>query len=269
MLNGRQILIGLAIKFEGNWDKIYKSVFSNDLDDVDEYVEKFNRSTCNAVTILEKEYPQILKQIYNPPFVLFYYGDLSLAYNPSKCISIIGTRKPSDYGVKMATTLAEDLSSEFVIVSGMAKGIDGIAQRSAIRKGHKTIAIIGSGIDRCYPTDNEDLYQELKRNHLIMSEYFGKVTPDSNHFPLRNRIIAGLSKATLIVEAHNRSGTSITATYALAFSRTVLAVPDRADSDSACNRLIKEGAVLVESAEDVIEELNETAFVGKEIQENS
>ena len=114
MLNGRQILIGLAIKFEGNWDKIYKSIFSNDLDDVDEYVEQFNRSTCNAVTIMEKEYPQILKQIYNPPFVLFYYGDLSLAYNPSKCLSIIGTRKPSEYGIKMATTLAEDLSNEFV-----------------------------------------------------------------------------------------------------------------------------------------------------------
>ena len=269
MLNGRQILIGLAIKFDGDWDKIYKSVFSHDLDDVTEYVEQFNRSTCNAVTILDVEYPQILKQIYNPPFVLFYYGDISLAYNPSKCLSIIGSRKPSEYGIKMATKLSEDLSNNFVIVSGMAKGIDGIAHRSAIAKGHKTIAIIGSGIDHCYPTSNKDLYNELKKNHLIMSEYFGQVTPDAEHFPLRNRIIAGLSKATLIVEAHNKSGTSITATYALCFSRTVLAVPARADSDSACNRLIKEGAVLVESAQDVIEELAQTAFVGKEIQENS
>ena len=265
MKDGKHILIGLSIKFEGDWEKIYQTIMSKDIGDVDPYFEKFAKSKCNAVTIFDSDYPQILKQIYNPPFVLFYYGDISLAHNPSKCISIIGSRNPTSYGAKMATALASELSDDFVIVSGLAKGIDGLSHQGAISKHNKTIAVIGSGIDYCYPSENEDIYREIKKNHLLLSEYFGKVTPDQNHFPARNRIIAGLSKAVLIVEARNHSGTSITANYALSFSRTVLAVPDRADRDSACNRLIKEGAVLVESAQDVIEELNQTAFVGKEI----
>ena len=269
MMNGKHMLIALAIKFDGNWEKIYQAISNNDVEDLDPYYEEFKTSKCNAVTMLDSEYPQILKQIYNPPFVLFYYGDITLAHNPSKCLSIIGTRKPSDYGTKMTNLMAGELSNDFVIVSGLAKGIDGLAHRNAIERGNKTIAIIGSGIDNCYPTDNEDLYQEIKKNHLVMSEYFGQVTPDHSHFPLRNRIIAGLSKATLIVEARNKSGTSITASFALSFGRTVLSVPDRAGKDSACNKLIKEGATLVESPQDVVEELNHIAFVGIEIQQNS
>ena len=268
-MNGKQILIGLSIKFEGNWEKIYQAIMSKDTGNLYSYYDEFAKARCNAVTIFDENYPQILKQIYNPPFVLFYYGDIALAHNPSKCISIIGSRKPTTYGTKMATKLSNELSKSFVIVSGLAKGIDGISHQGAIDAHNKTIAVIGSGIDYCYPSVNDLLYQEIKKNHLLLSEYFGKVKPDQNHFPARNRIIAGLSKAVLIVEARNHSGTSITANYALSFSRTVLAVPDRADTDSACNRLIKEGAVLVESAQDVIEELNETAFVGKEIQQNS
>ena len=269
MLNGKQILIALAIKYEGDWDKMYSAISNKDVEDLNPYIEQFNKSTRKAMTILDIECPAILKQIFMPPFVLFYYGDLTLTHNPSKCLSIIGSRNPSTYGEKMARELAADLSKDFIVVSGMAKGIDGIAHRSAIAAGNKTIAVIGSGIDRCYPAENKDLYQELKKDHLIVSEYFGQSSPDMSHFPLRNRIIAGLSKGTLIVEAQRQSGTSITATYALNFSRTVLAVPNRADTNSACNRLIKEGAVLVENAADVIEELNNTAFVGSQIQKNS
>lgn len=269
MMNGRQILIALAIKYSGDWDQIYAAISSKEAEELEKYYKEFENSTCKATTILDIDYPQILKHIYMPPFVLFYYGDISLTHNPSKCLSIIGSRNPTGYGSKMAETLSKELSNDFVIVSGMAKGIDGIAHRSAIEAGNKTIAIIGSGIDNCYPTINKDLYLELKAHQLILSEYFGQVSPDQKHFPLRNRLIAGLSKATLIVEAQRQSGTSITATYALSFSRTVLAVPNRADTNSACNRLIKEGAVLVKSAADVIDELNQTAFVGSEIQENS
>lgn len=269
MLNGRQILIALAIKYKGDWESMYEAISKKDVEDLDKNYEEFAHAKCNAVTILDKEYPQILKQIYMPPFVLFYYGDISLTYNPSKCLAMVGTRNPSKYGEKMAEELASDLSKHFVIVSGMAKGIDGISHRSAIKAGNKTIAIIGSGIDKCYPLENRDLYNDLKTSQLILSEYFGDVSPDQNHFPLRNRIIAGLSKGTLIIEAKKHSGTSITAAHALSFSRIVMAVPNRADCDSACNRLIKEGAVLVETADDVIEELNQTTFVGEEIQENS
>lgn len=268
-MNGRQILIALAIKFKGDWDAIYSAISSKDVTDLESCWEEFTHSRCKATTILDNDYPQLLKQIYMPPFVLFYYGDISLTHNPSKCLSIIGSRNPTHYGVKMATELSSELSKEFIIVSGMAKGIDGLAHKSAIDKGNKTIAIIGSGIEYCYPSENRELFDEIRKNHLLLSEYFGDVTPDQDHFPLRNRIIAGLSKATLIIEAQKQSGTSITATYALSFSRTVLAVPNRADTNSACNRLIKEGAILVETANDVIEELNQTAFVGPEIQENS
>ena len=267
-MNGRQILIALAIKYEGDWDAIYTAIKSKCVEELEPCWEMFNKSTCKATTILDADYPQILKNIYMPPFVLFYYGDITLTHDPSKCLSIIGSRNPTNYGTKMATTLSTDLSKEFVIVSGLAKGIDGIAHKCAIDSGNRTIAVIGSGIDNCYPSDNKDLYSELKAHQLVVSEYFGNVSPDQKHFPLRNRIIAGLSKAVLIVEAQRQSGTSITANYALSFSRTVLAVPSRADSNSACNRLIKEGAVLVENANDVIEEMNDTLFVGKEIQEN-
>lgn len=268
MLNGRQIIIALAIKFHGDWDMIYSAISKKEICDLNPYLEEFNKASCKATTILDDDYPQILKQIYMPPFALFYYGDITLAHNPSKCLSIIGSRNPTSYGTKMATQLSKELSKNYIIVSGMAKGIDGIAHSSAIQEGNKTIAIIGSGIDRCYPTENKELYQSLKKGNLILSEYFGDVSPDTKHFPLRNRIIAGLSKGTLIVEAQRQSGTSITASYALNFSRVVLAVPNTADSNSACNRLIKEGAVLVENANDVLDELNQTAFVGEEIQKN-
>lgn len=268
MLNGRQILIALAIKYDGDWDKMYSAISSKEILELEDCYKKFEQSTCKATTILDKDYPQILKHIFMPPFVLFYYGDITLTHNPSKCLSIIGSRNPSSYGEKMTISLTSELSKEFVIVSGMAKGIDGLAHKTAIKNGNKTIAIIGSGIEHCYPSENKDLYNELKAHHLVLSEYFGQIPPDQNHFPLRNRIIAGLSKATLIVEAKRQSGTSITATYALNFSRTVLAVPSTADSNSACNRLIKEGAVLVENANDVLEELEQTAFVGGEIQQN-
>ena len=268
-MNGSEILIGLAIKFEGNWQSMYAAAIANEVDDLEPYLEMYKHSRCKAVTMLDRDYPQILKQIYNPPFVLFYYGDITLAHDPSKCLSIIGTRNPSEYGTEMAQKLAKGLSKEFVIVSGLAKGIDGISQQSAINAGNKTIAIIGSGIDNCYPSDNKDLYDEIKKNHLILSEYFGNVVPDRSHFPLRNRIIAGLSKATLVVEAKNYSGTSITTTFANSFGRTVLAVPSNAGKDSICNKLIKEGAALVETVQDVIDELNHTAFVGREIQQNS
>ena len=255
-MNGSQMLIALAIKHKGVWGQIYKDITSKNIEELVPYYEQFQRSRCKAVTILDSNYPQILKNIYMPPFVLFYYGDITLAQDFNKCLSIIGSREPSEYGIKMTTKLSNDLSNDFVIVSGMAKGIDGLAHDAAIKAGNKTVAILGCGVDVCYPPDNLELYEEIKKNHLLLSEYFGKVSPDAFHFPLRNRIIAGLSSATLIVEAKNNSGTSITASYALNFSRTIFAVPSNADCDSACNKLIREGAILVESAEDVLEDLS-------------
>ena len=170
---------------------------------------------------------------------------------------MVGSRKHSDYGEKMTTDIGGDLAKRgYVIVSGLARGIDSIAHKAAIDSGGSTIAILGSGIDVCYPPENQDLYDEIKNNHLLISEYPNDVQPDSYRFPIRNRLIAGLSKTLVVTEASYCSGTLITAMLALQGNTDVMCVPYEAGRQSECNRLISHGAYLVESADDVIEQMS-------------
>ncbi len=254
MVKGRDILIYLSLKYDGEWDKIYAAIQNRahlDMDDFDKVISKVN---TNVTTILDKDYPKQFSFIPKPPFVLYYYGDLSLLSNPDKCLSVIGSRANTAYGKEMTELLVKGISDRLIIVSGMARGIDGIAQEVAINNGGHSVAILGSGIDYCYPKRNQDLYDKLKENHLVISEYPGKTAPKPTSFIDRNRLIAAASSKTLVVEAKYRSGTVSTVNYALQYGKDVLCVPTRANEESMCNRLIKEGAVMIETVYDLEDE---------------
>ena len=252
-MEAREILLFLSTYCNGKWESIYglltkRESFSDD------FMKEVNSSIKSKyVTILDHEYPSWLKNIYRPPFVLYYYGDFSLMQNLDKNIAVIGSRDFSDYGKKITQYLVKDICARYIVVSGMAVGIDTIAQEAAIQNGGKTIAVLGSGIDYCYPASNRKLYEKLKKEHLVISEYPNATEPCPDMFPFRNRIIAALSKGVLVTEAHEHSGTLITVEFALNMGKDVMCVPYHADEKSSCNDLISCGAFLVQKAEDIFE----------------
>ena len=252
---GRDKLIAYAIKYEGDWLKIYNALSTRE-EIESEYELKIQSMKCKTLTMLDDDYPFHLKQVHRPPFVLFYYGDISLIKNYYKNVSIVGSRKYSDYGKEMTEKIVAGLANDdYVIISGLALGIDAIAHTAAINSGMKTVAILGCGVDICYLLDNQSLYEQIKDNYLVMSEYPEGVQPAPYNFPIRNRIIAGLSHTVIITEAHKHSGSMITGLLAAEGNADVMCVPYPADADSGCNVLIKLGAYLVESPEDVIEQM--------------
>ena len=252
-MNQRNILIYLAIKHEGNWLDIMQAIEAKEDFDSDVADKIVAAMQCNAITILDKDYPKYLLKSSRPPFVLFYYGDITLINDMEKNLSVVGSRKYTEYGRMATIRLVERLCKQYNIVSGLAVGIDSIAQKTCIENGGKTIAVLGSGIDNCYPPSNKELYEEIKKNHLLLSEFPGVTEPCPGNFPIRNRIIAALSKATLMTEARPNSGSCVTAGWALENNRDVMCGPNTMFSDSGCNKWIKEGAYLVESVEDVLE----------------
>lgn len=250
-------IIALALKYKGDWNQIYKACRTGE-DVEDSYFEMIDTMPFKATTLIDEDYPQFLKHVRNPPIVLFYYGDLSIIRDYYNNISVVGSRECSEYGQEMTKQIAGDLAKRgYVIVSGLARGIDGIAHRAAIDSGGKTVAILGCGIDYCYPADNQDLYDIIKKDHLLLSEYPFDATPYPSNFPFRNRIIAGMGKTVLVTEAAPRSGSLVTATLALMMNADVMCVPHQAGTNSECNQLIKNGAILVESADDVIEQMSD------------
>ena len=188
--------------------------------------------------------------------MLFYYGDISWTHIPKyRPIAVIGSRKCSEYGVNATRKIVSEIADEFPILSGLALGIDAIAAEETIKAGGKTIAVIGSGLDICYPSENKELYKVIKENHLLISEYPDGTPPNPDSFPMRNRIIAGLADTVIVTEAGFRSGTSITVNFALMEGKNILCVPYPLNSESTCNRLIKEGAFMVENGQDVRESM--------------
>ncbi len=255
-MNGRNLLISLVIKYKGRWDDIRRAVSQME-EPEEEYLKLVESLKCKTVTLIDQEYPFYLRSIQKPPFVLFYYGDLNILSDYKKNISIVGSRECSKYGAKMTAEIAGDLAEKgYVIISGMARGIDSIAHKAAMDRGGKTVAILGCGIDYCYPPSSAKIYAEIKKNHLLISEYPLNEPPSPENFPIRNRIIAGLSKSLIVTEAKYQSGSLITALLALEGNSDVMCVPYPADVKSECNRLIMNGALLVENAEDVIEQMS-------------
>ena len=247
----RNILVNLSLKYHGDWDKIYEAICKKEVFKTEDFLSKKVDYPGNFITILDEEYPPHLKNVCKPPFVLFYYGDISLLKYEDKCISVVGSRQCTEYGTMMTEKIVRDLCDTHIIVSGLALGIDRIASETAINNGGKTIVVLPCGIDVCYPLRHKDLYEKIKKNHLVISEYPLDTNPEENNFRFRNRIVAALGKGLLVTEAYHSSGTLISVGFALMMSKDVMCVPYHADENSECNRLINEGAFLVQNADDV------------------
>lgn len=212
---------------------------------------------CRLVSWDEPQYPQLLREIYDPPPLLYVKGNVDLLNRHA--ISIVGTRRPTPYGNQMAERLARDLADRgLVIVSGLARGIDACAHKGALSSANGvTIGILGCGIDVIYPKENRKIFAEIEQRGAIISEFPMGAFPAPQNFPIRNRLIAGMARGVVVVEGAQYSGSLITARLAMESSREVFAVPGNVTQPVAFgpNQLIKQGAKLVASWEDVIEEL--------------
>ncbi|MDF9824392.1 DNA processing protein [Breznakia sp. PF5-3] len=230
----RKQLLYYATKYAGQYNKIKYAVETN---------EPFKNIECKTpyVCIGEDDYPDNLYLLKNPPFVLFYEGDIKLLKN--KLIGIVGSRDMSDVGKSYCDILMQYLNKEYITLSGLAKGVDGYIHQLSIQE-RKTIGVIGCGLNVVYPKENKLLYEELKKNHLILSEYPYDTKPLAMHFPLRNRIIAALINKLVVVEATIRSGTMLTVNEALLLNKDIYCFPSPfiENSASGCNMLIQEGA---------------------------
>lgn len=233
-----------------------KIISSKQMSLVEAYEKELYEKDIKFISIKNEKYPSLLRKIEDPPVGIYIKGDLP--EDEFEKVSIIGSRKCSEYGSNAAYKLSKDLSgNNVVIVSGMAKGIDGMSHKGAIDGNGKTIAVLGCGVDICYPAENRNLYRKIIKNGAVISEYPPGTQPIPIYFPARNRIISGLSKATIVVEAEKKSGTIITVGQALEQGRDVYAVPGNINSklSEGTNDLIKQGALLVSSYEDVINAL--------------
>ncbi len=239
----RETLIYYSIKYRGDYSLIMRAIQNK------ERVENVTFPIL-AITILDKEYPDCLKDLQYPPLVLFYRGEISLLRE--KKIGIIGSRILSEYGKKVTQWIVEELA-EGVIVSGLAKGADGCAHQAAIDHGRKTIGVLGNGINIIYPKENEFLYKEMGTNHLIISEYPPDTKPQKHHFPWRNRIIAALSDPLIVTQAAQKSGTMITVDAALDINREIWTIPYPIfdENGKGCNALIENGAKMILQKEDL------------------
>lgn len=248
----REILIYYSIKYEGDWDRIFEAINQKE-EPPKEDVEKCIRDLKSKVlTIFDNEYPAPLKMVCKPPFVLFYHGNLDLIKDYTKIVSVVGSRECSEYGETVTKYFVSALAKDVVIVSGMARGIDQIAHRACLESGGKTIAVLPCGINVCYPPSSLDIYDIVKKNHLLISEYPDLTQPVPALFPIRNRIIAGLSRCLLIPEGKMNSGTSITATVAAECGSEICCVPSQIGTNSLTNHLIAYGANLVETPDEVL-----------------
>ena len=212
----------------------------------------------------EERYPPLLKEIYDPPQVLYVNGNL--VPDDEYAVAVVGTRTPSPYGLDITRGICSGLVERGVtVVSGLARGIDGMAHRSALEHGGRTVAVLGSGCDVVYPPEHRSLSADVAKRGAVISEFPFGTEPVGTNFPKRNRIISGLTLGTVVIEAAERSGSLITAQMALDQNREVFAVPGstRSARSRGTNRLIKSGAKLVESADDIVEELS-NRHVGKQ-----
>jgi DNA processing protein len=224
--------------------------------DINREINLIKKTGAKILTLFDRGYPDGLKNIYDPPVVLYVKGDIGKGDELS--ISIVGSRRCTYYGMNMADKIAQTLAlNGITIVSGLARGIDTSAHKGALKAKGRTVAVLGSGFCDIYPAENRPLAEQIAENGALISEFPMQTPPKGNNFPRRNRLISGLSKAVLVVEAAHKSGALITADLALEQGRDVFAVPGMAERlpSMGTNALIKQGARLVDSADDILEEL--------------
>jgi DNA processing protein len=243
--------------------------------DVPGIIEAIKKCNGTIITIRDGIYPEALRNIPGAPAVLYCRGKL---VKDEICIAVVGSRRATSYGLDMAKRLSRDLAGRGVtIISGMARGIDSKAHTGALEAGGRTVAVLGCGVDVIYPYENSGLMDRICQSGAVLSEYIPGTPPISFNFPARNRIISGLSQGVTIIEASDRSGSLITAEFALEQGREVFAVPGNINSmnSSGTNRLIRDGAKLVTNAGDILEELkmnntaNDNVYWKKQLLQNA
>lgn len=243
-------------KVPGIGEKIAQKICSLKTDELNKELDLARKLGLKIVTIRDEDYPKNLKNIYDPPIVLYIKGDLKAEDDLS--IAIVGSRRASFYGMSMSEKFSTELvRSGLTIVSGLARGVDSCAHKSALKAGGRTIAVIGSGFNHLYPPEHRSLSEDISRKGAVISEFPINTEPLKQNFPRRNRIISGLSLGVLVIEAARNSGALITSDFALEQGREVFALPGEvgAMNSLGTNALIKDGAKLVENASDIIEEL--------------
>ncbi|MBQ0065395.1 MAG: DNA-processing protein DprA [Firmicutes bacterium] len=237
----KQRILWYAIKYQGDWTKIGNAIQRK------EAYKKIDSFPYPFVTMADKEYPKIFLRLRFPPWILFYKGNLKLL--EKEMVGIVGARICTLQALQNTEFVVKQLRSKYTIVSGLAKGIDGMAHRSAMDE--STIGIIGCGIDRIYPKENEQLYYEMEKKQLILSEYPPGVPPLKHHFPWRNRLIAACSKYLIVIQAKKRSGTMLTVNECVELSIPVYCLPSSFNEEQydGCNYLIENGAYLLTKEE--------------------
>jgi DNA processing protein len=232
---------------------------------IERELDALEKAGIGILTFLDPAYPPLLKTIHDPPIFLYYKGRPSA--KDAECLALVGSRSGSSYGIRTTERLARGLAQAgLTVVSGMAVGIDAAAHNGALMAYGRTVAVLGSGLDVIYPRENERLFHRIAESGMVVSEFPLGTLPERQNFPIRNRIISGMSLGVVIVEAASRSGSLITARLALDQGREVFAVPGNVESlkSSGTNSLIKQGAKLVEHVQDILEEIR---WSGKGISE--
>lgn len=237
-MNRREKLIQYSIQYNGDWTKITNAIRNNE-------PIQYKDPITQCITYFDEEYPDCLRELRYPPWVLFYIGDISLL--KKRCITIVGSRDLNEYGKQLTAFSSKVLCNKYVIVSGLAKGADALAHQTAIFNEGKTIGVIGSGLQYVYPSSNAGLYEEMKNNHLILSEYPYHTRIQKHHFIYRNRILAALGEKCIVTSAKVRSGTMFTVNEAMNLGKEVWCYPYLFDDiyGQGNNKLISDGAMIL------------------------
>ncbi len=226
-------------------------------DRVNRDIDILNRLGARIMTLWDEDYPPLLKEIHPPPSLLFVRG--TIPHRDNLAVAVVGTRNPSSYGMEITERISQGLARAGVtLVSGLARGIDTVCHKAALKEGGLTVGVLGCGLDVSYPSENKLLCEEMASKGAVITEFPPGTPPLANNFPRRNRIVSGLSRAVVVVEAARNSGALITARHALDQNRDVLVVPGSVNSRRSWgpHHLLKQGAGLVESAEDILETLS-------------
>ncbi len=254
-MRAKEILIYLSLIYEGDQKKMYNHIRDKvkvDNDEVSRVAEPFLDST---ISVVDDDYPENWKRIYLPSILIHFRGNKKLLSNENlkRSVTYVGSRDASKAGIEMAREVGKTLAkADVTLISGIARGIDAEVMRGAMEEHGKIIGISGAGIDIDYPSQNADIYDYLKREGLLLSEYPKETKPSPENFPQRNRLLAGLGEVVIVGEAEKRSGSIITANMALEFGKDLGCVPSLPRKESATNALIRDGAYLIDEPMDIL-----------------
>ena len=252
MLDSKIVITYIAILCHGDWNEIAAFIKERRPIDLEECLKVVSALPCHAITIMEADYPAALKNALQPPFVLFYQGNLSLLENHRRCVALLGSRNDADYGEAQGKRFAKALASEgATIISSISKGVNEKVLKEAVPFG-KAVAVLPCGVDVYYPAEFSELQRKIKDNGLLISEFPPGTQPSPKTFPARNRIIAGLSSYVLVASTHQGEGTLSTIGIALSQGKTVGCFPYRLDEGNVNNNLILEGAEMIIDPDDVL-----------------